>query len=183
MLKHIQRRENESGEGSAATSCMRKSWGSWRCLAFEKRRLRWDFIAFYKYPKRGCSKVSSGRTGRNGSKLHQGRFRLHIRKHLFTESIAKHWSRVYEELSHHPWRYLRVVLIWCFGTQFSGGFSSVRLMVGLNDLRGLFQPKYFYDSMVSSSKIPTQVRLLLFLSEVLFIFKVDSSSHSGIQKG
>jgi len=37
--------------------------------------------------------------------------------------------------------------MWCLGTQFSGVLGSVRLTVGLNDLRGPFQPKWFYDSM------------------------------------
>jgi len=32
------------------------------------------------------------------------------------------------------------------GTWFSGGIDSVRLMVGLDDLEGLLQPKQFYDS-------------------------------------
>lgn len=35
---------------------------------------------------------------------------------------------------------------WCFGTWFSGGLDSVRLMVGLDDPMGLFQPKCVYDS-------------------------------------
>ena len=36
--------------------------------------------------------------------------------------------------------------MWCLGTWFSGGLGSVTLMVGLDDLKGLFQPKRFYDS-------------------------------------
>jgi len=41
--------------------------------------------------------------------------------------------------SHHPWRYLKDVQAWCLGTWFSGGLGSVRLMVGLDDLKDLFQ--------------------------------------------
>ena len=37
------------------------------------------------------------------------------------------------------------------GTWFSGGLGSVRLTVGLDDLKGLFQPKRFYDSKLSSN--------------------------------
>ncbi|KAK4830495.1 hypothetical protein QYF61_011408 [Mycteria americana] len=48
-------------------------------------------------------------------------------------------------LSHHPWGCLKDVLMWCLGTWCSGGLGSVRLMVGLDDLKGLFQPKRFYD--------------------------------------
>jgi len=32
------------------------------------------------------------------------------------------------------------------GIWYSGGIDSIRLMVGLNDLDGLFQSKQFYDS-------------------------------------
>jgi len=37
--------------------------------------------------------------------------------------------------------------MWCLGTWFTGGLSSVRLMVRLDDFKGPFQPKYFYSSM------------------------------------
>ena len=33
------------------------------------------------------------------------------------------------------------VMTWCLGTWFSGGLGSVRFTVGLDDLKGLFQPK------------------------------------------
>ena len=36
--------------------------------------------------------------------------------------------------------------MWCLGTWFSGGLGSAGLTVGLDDLKGLFQPKRFYDS-------------------------------------
>ena len=36
--------------------------------------------------------------------------------------------------------------MWHLGTWFSGGLGNVRLTVGLDDLKGLFQSKRFYDS-------------------------------------
>ena len=37
---------------------------------------------------------------------------------------------------------------WCLGTWFSGGLCSIRLTVGLDDLKGLLQSKRFYDSRI-----------------------------------
>jgi len=42
--------------------------------------------------------VSSNRTCGNGSKLLQGRFRLGMGKHFFTERVVKHCSRLAREL-------------------------------------------------------------------------------------
>jgi len=43
--------------------------------------------------------------------------------------------------------------MWHLGTWLSGGLGSVRLMIGINDLKDIFQPKWFYDSMVLFSPL------------------------------
>lgn len=71
-------------------------------FSLEKKRLRGSLITACSFLRRKSEEGSAVPffpvSSMLSSKLCQGRFRLSIRKHFFTESVVKHWNRLSREV-------------------------------------------------------------------------------------
>ena len=128
-------------------------------FSLEKRRLRVDLIT-----PNNCLKgvwnlfsqvTAIGREGMTSSCVRRGSGWIRGKIYSQTEWWGSGTGCPGRWWGHHPWGYSRTVWMWHWGTWLSG-HGGHGLMVGLDGLRGLFQPKWFYDS------TPTELSLTVY---------------------
>ena len=96
------------------------------------------------------TRVDGNRTRGNGLKLRQGRFRLDIRRKLFTQRVVTHRNRLSKEVVDAPsLDALKASLYVALGS-LVWWLATLHIAVGLkrDDHCGPFQPRPLYDSMI-----------------------------------